>query len=150
MSGSSARQLIPSAGVERPLVLSAGVKDSSAGDTNYLQVERNKRIIAARYSQQIHAIVAQERLNYVNVATAVSRLAKIGSVGGGGEAWTRLRSVVVPLCAAAMGPREVANIIHGYARLRRCGLAVEMVRVALSTRVEESIRRCRWGRSPPP
>ena len=106
-------------------------------------MRRNKRLVEAG-PEEILSIVDREPTNSVNVATAVSRLAKMArrttnAVGGDGR-WRALRGRVVYL-RGALGARELANITHGYALLGRADcvgvadvpfkeLALEIPRVA--------------------
>ena len=86
-------------------------------------IERNKRITKAGSAGEIHAIVANESLNMVNAATAVSRLARLGSVGGGDAPWERLRDTV-SWRASRLKPRETSNIILFEFRTRRLAAGV--------------------------
>ena len=104
----------------------AGRTGSSASRAD---IERNRRITGARSANEIHRIVADEQLNMVNVATAVSKLSKLGGSVTGEAPWSQLRDVVVAHCDA-FEARNVANVLHGFAKLTKCGLAVSLVPVA--------------------
>ena len=88
---------------------------------------RNRRIVHARRAEEIHQIVASEPLSMVNAATAVTRLARLGTTNIGNETpWAKLRDAVAAACGA-FGAREVANVLHGYGKLSKCGLGTSLV-----------------------
>ena len=77
----------------------------------------NEELKAARRAAEILSIVADrgERLDSVNVATAVNRLYKVANARDnlrGDPRYARLLELVRRLCRAFRA-REVANVVHG-------------------------------------
>ena len=121
-------------------------------------MRRNARITSAE-PDEILDIVEREPLNGVNVATAVTRLARRSRPDrfqprAGDARWATLARRVRDL-APELGAREVANAVHGYAMLDRDervprrhvplhALAGELPRVAACMRPQH-VGNALWG-----
>ena len=111
----------------------------TGGAASRADIERNRRITGARSARDIHRIVASEQLNFVNVATAVSRLAKFGAVDDDAP-WSRLRELVTTHCRAFRS-REASNVLHGLRSWPRAGSRRRWCRSRRWTRRRRARRR---------